>query len=587
MPSWLQAWRGRARHFKPIALHGLAVLFLTGSFLQLSVDAFAAQPTIGARWRVLAQPVGSGGETVLALDVTLEPGWHVNAHQPTRAYLIPTDLQINPGENIDVVDIRYPEPVLRTIASVGGAPLQVYEGRFAIEVRLRGSLPRDLSARLRYQACSDETCLPPKTMQVSFSGISGPEGGRGGAEVATPRIDLRFEDWMRDFGLPATLGIALLLGLGLNLTPCVYPLISITVAYFGGQSRHAPRRLAMLAVTYVIGIAVTFSVLGVAAALSGGFFGAALQKPAVLAGIGGLLIVLAASNFGFYQFRLPALLVQRAGRATTGVPGALVMGLTMGIVAAPCVGPVVLGLLLFVATRQDALLGFMLFFSLAVGMGLPYLGLAMAAGSLTRLPRSGEWLAWTERLFGFVLLGMAVYFLAPLLGERVASTAMPLLVAVAGIYLGFMDSSARTLVPFVALKRLVGITALVLAVWLAVSKGRASAVGWVPFSPAALSAAHAAGKPAVVDFTASWCLPCRENDAVTFTDPGVGEQAHRFVMLRADVTEATLEAEEWMKRYQVLGVPTILFYGSDGREQAREVGFVEPRRLEGVLQRID
>jgi len=566
----------------------LLFLFFLGAVLcQLPLDALAAAPTVGTRWRVLAEPVGGKGEAVLGLEVTLDPGWHVNAHQPARAYLIPTELQIDAGEGAEVVDIRYPEPVSRTIASIGGAPLLVYEGTFAIETRWRGPLPSRLNARLRYQACSDETCLPPKTISITFSPVSGSEVPSRASGVATPGFDLRFEDWLRDLGLPATLGIAVLLGLGLNLTPCVYPLISITIAYFGGQSRHAPRWLAMLAISYVIGIAITFSVLGVAAALSGGFFGAMLQRPAVLAGIGGLLALLAASNFGLYQIRVPALLMQRAGKASTGVAGALVMGMTMGVVAAPCVGPVVVGLLLFVATRQDALLGFILFFSLALGMGLPYLGLAVAAGSIKRLPRSGEWLAWTERVFGFVLLGMALYFLGPLVGERVAGTAIAVLVLVAGIYLGFVDPSGRTIVPFVAVKRLAGVTAVVLAAWFLSAHERTSVVAWVPFSPAALSAAHTSGKPAVVDFTASWCLPCRENEAVTFTDPEVGAEARRFVMLRADVTETTAEAEQWMGKYQVLGVPTILFYGSDGREQAREVGIVEPRRFLDVMRRID
>src|SRR6185369_17896931 len=239
--------------------------------------------------------------------------------------------------------------------------------------------------------------------------------------------------WLRERGLLATLALAALFGLGLNLTPCVYPLISVTIAYFGGQSGRATGGVLALAVAYVLGIAITFSTLGVAAALSGGIFGAALQRPPVLAAIAGLLVLLAASNFGVYQFRMPAALTNRAGKASGGIVGALAMGLTMGVVAAPCVGPIVIALLLFVAARQDAILGFALFFALAIGMGVPYLGLAVVAGSIRRLPRSGEWLGWIEHLFGFLLRGMALYFATPLLDARVVGFVGPLLIAVAGL----------------------------------------------------------------------------------------------------------------------------------------------------------
>jgi thiol:disulfide interchange protein DsbD len=139
---------------------------------------------------------------------------------------------------------------------------------------------------------------------------------------------------------------------------------------------------------------------------------------------------------------------------------------------------------------------------------------------------------------------------------------------------------------FPAIKRVVGAAALLAAVWLASVRPAESAIAWQPFSPAALASARSAGKPAVVDYTATWCLPCRENDAVTFTDPEVGSEASRFSMLRADVTEATQEAEDWMARYAVLGVPTIVVYDSSGAERARVVGFVEPARLLALMREV-
>jgi thiol:disulfide interchange protein DsbD len=295
-------------------------------------------------------------------------------------------------------------------------------------------------------------------------------------------------------------------------------------------------------------------------------------------------VVLAASNFGFYQLRVPAVLASRAGRASRGIVGALAMGLTMGIVAAPCVGPIVVALLLFVAARQDAILGFALFFALAVGMGLPYLGLAVAAGSIRRLPRSGEWLAWIEHLFGFVLLCMALYFAAPLLGDRAVAVLTPLLIGIAGLYLGFLDPAGGAFTRFAVVRRAFGIAAVGAAVWSAVPQPGAGAIGWQPFSQAALAGASRSGRPALVDFTARWCLPCRENDTITFVDPAVAAEAARFAMLRADVTEMTPDREKWMRRLHVLGVPTIVLFGAGGEEEARIVGFVEPQRLLALMR---
>jgi thiol:disulfide interchange protein DsbD len=548
--------------------------------------AAAAQTTLGARWRLVSQPMGERGRTELALDVTVEPGWHVNANDPDRPYLIPTALEIDPPPDGSVASIRYPAPVVRTLAFAGDQPLRLFEGAFAIAVDLAGAVPARIEGRLRYQACSDTTCLPPATLALPFvlerASDSGPVasgGGGGGGDGGSA-----FERWLADFGVLPTLVLAALFGLALNLTPCVYPLISVTIAYFGGQSGASTGRVLILATAYTLGIALTFSVMGVAAALSGGLFGGALQHPAVLLGISTVLMVLAASNFGLYQFRMPSFLTQRAGRASTGIVGALAMGLTMGIVAAPCVGPIVVALLLFVAARQDALLGFGLFFALALGMGVPYIGLAAAAGSLQRLPRSGEWLAWVERLFGFVLVGMAIYFVAPLLGDRLASIALAVVTAGAGIYLGFVDGAGAGLPVFGLVKRGVGVVAVVAATWLAVPHDDVSAVVWQPFAPTALTAARDAGKPAIVDFTATWCLPCRENDRYTFTDPHIGAEADRFVMLRADVTEMSDEVEGWMKHFDVLGVPTIVFFDAHGQEASRVVGFVEPARFLALMR---
>ena len=223
-----------------------------------------------------------------------------------------------------------------------------------------------------------------------------------------------------DRGIFVTLLLVFLGGLALNLTPCVYPMIPITISYFGGQSQGKKGSLVAHACLYVIGMAVTYSVLGVFAAMTGSLFGTALQYPPVLIGIALVMVLLALSMFDVYEFRMPAFLNRLAGGSQKGFAGTFLMGLTVGIVAAPCIGPFVLGLLTYVGNKGNAFLGFVLFFVLALGMGVPFIVLGVFSGSIKKLPRSGAWMVWVRKVFGFILLAMAVYFLEPLFPDPLA-----------------------------------------------------------------------------------------------------------------------------------------------------------------------
>ncbi|MCK7513367.1 MAG: sulfite exporter TauE/SafE family protein [Desulfobacterales bacterium] len=168
---------------------------------------------------------------------------------------------------------------------------------------------------------------------------------------------------------------------------------------------------------YLLGLAFTNSVLGVIAALTGSLMGAVLQHPAVLIAVAAVLVVFATSLFGLWELRLPSGLTQAAAKSYSGYFGSLFMGLTLGVVAAPCIGPFVLGLLTWVASMGSPWLGFIVFFTLSIGLGLPLFMLALFSGQLQRLPRSGGWMLWVRKLMGWVLVGMAAYFLKPILRE--------------------------------------------------------------------------------------------------------------------------------------------------------------------------
>ena len=538
------------------------------------------------------EPAGEGASRVVA-TVAVQSGFHVNAHRPNEEFLIATALTLQ-SVGIAFDEPAYPEPQSKTFSFNGDKPLLVLDGTFDITTVARPVPTGPVELVLRYQACDDERCLPPATaratVRIDESAAAGPGsagGGGTGFEIARDPNASLLTRWLSGASLPTALLVTLVLGLTLNLTPCVYPLVSVTIGYFGSQTNERGTSALPLACAYVLGITLTFAALGVSAALFGGLFGAPLQHPAVLIGLAAIMTVLAGASFGLYEIRAPSALVNRVGGASTGVGGALLMGLTMGVVAAPCIGPVILGLLVYVGTQRDAVLGFMLFFALGLGMGLPYILLASAAGAIRRLPRSGEWLSWVNRLFGTLLLGMALYFLSPLLDDGVLRVAVPLYLAVAGLYLGFLERSARSMRWFALGRRAFGAVVVLLAVWVALSSAQArEGIRWQPLTPDGLAQTRRAGRPTIVEFGADWCLPCVEMKRTTFVDPEVAREAERFATFMADVTESSPHNDALLAQFRVVGVPTIIFYGAAGAEVDRLVGYVDADKFLRVMRGV-
>lgn len=401
-------------------------------------------------------------------------------------------------------------------------------------------------------------------------------------------------DWLSSFLNTHGVGLGLFAvfvgGLALNLTPCVYPMIPVTLAFFAGQADGSIRRIAQLAVWYVVGLSLSYAALGLVAAKTGALLGSWLQQPAVLVGISLVIVALSLSMFGWYELRLPRALTQRLGRALAGAQGAFAMGLVVGIVAAPCVGPFVLGLMLFVGELADPAAGFLLFFSLGLGMGLPMILLAVMANRAGHLPRAGAWLVWSKKALGVALWGVALYLVRPLLPSAVFWLAMTGLLVGAGAYLGWLERTVSSGRWFRGLRTVVGsslIVAAILAAW--PKPPPASAIPWVPYTEAAFAEAQRAGRPSLIDITADWCLPCVELDHVTFRHPDVVQALGALTAFRLDVTrETTAEQDALLSRSRVLGVPTVLFFDAGGRERddLRLTGFEAPDEFLRRLARL-
>ncbi len=373
-------------------------------------------------------------------------------------------------------------------------------------------------------------------------------------------------------------------GMALNLTPCIYPLIPITVSYFGGQSTSKKGTLPAHGFCYIGGLVLTNSSLGVAAALTGGFMGAMLQSPFVLASVAVILLVFSTSLFGLWEFRMPYWLTKAASRSYAGYFGSLFMGITLGVVAAPCIGPFLLGLLTWVAGMGNPFLGFLIFFTLSLGLGLPLFFLAMFSGQIEKLPRSGEWMLWVQKLMGWVLVGMAAYFVRPVLTKTAGDIVLAGVAFGAGLHLGWIDGTRAAFRAFSWLKTSSGIAGLVTATYLIGSLAMTGpGVNWQSYSDQIIANAVKHHKPVIIDFSAAWCASCRELDEVTFHNPDIVRLSKSdVIMVKVDLTrKGNPLHERLVKHFEIKGVPSVVFIDPSGKERRdlRLVDFLPPDKF--------
>jgi thiol:disulfide interchange protein DsbD len=364
----------------------------------------------------------------------------------------------------------------------------------------------------------------------------------------------------------------------------------MTVAFFGGQGEEKKGKIFVLALYYVMGIAIVFSVLGLISSLAGQQWGFMFQNPWFVIVIAMIILAMAASMFGAFEIRVPAVLMTYSGKSRKGVMGSFTMGLTVGVVIAPCSAGIIIGLIGVVARLGIVAKGTLLFFVMGLGLGLPYLFLAMSSGLLNRLPKSGMWMVWIRKLFGVLLIGVALYFLIPQ-GKQAHSQEgfyLGVLSIFGGLFLGFLESAEGYGRMFKAVRAVVGLLLIIIGGFLVhqALQAQKEAIDWVPYTNQSLAQLQKYDKPILIDFFADWCGACRELDDKTFSDAKVAETAKAFLMVRADFTALDAARDALMKKFKVSGLPTIVFVSADGTvlHNLRIVGFLRPK---GMLERME
>lgn len=492
------------------------------------------------------------------------------------------------------------------------AVVEVYEGSVRVVSRMRSTGKEGdaikLLGELGYQGCTDRVCYPPETVPIEFNLatisplpeeeiVAPAEREQPEAEIAPPEGKVEKAPAERRRGATWLILMAFAAGIGISLTPCVYPMIPITAAIVGGTKQKGKMGALLSSIVYVFGLSITYSILGLVVASGGVRVRTALSSPWVLVPIAGVFILLALSMFEVVSIQVQPKTISKWQKALPGkgrTLGIFAMGILSGLVAGPCVTAPLAGILVIVAKEANKLIGFSMLFALAWGMGI----ILVVAGMFTSaLPKAGEWTLWVKKLLGFIMLWAAAYFISPVIGSMAYRAATAVVLVAAAVFLGGFDTLTKESGFADRAKRLMGVMAVLFAAYLIlggfakeISKRLATmapverAGGFVEASYEDVEKAMASGEPVVLDFYATWCSICNHLDDETFRDPGVANVLENFHALKVDFDgEAQL-----VEKFKVPGVPTIVFIGSDGKEMEnlRFSGFKTAQEFLEILKKV-
>lgn len=530
------------------------------------------------------------------------------------------EFSIEEGAGITIANVEYPE-ISKIIDDEFFGKMPVYYKQAAIKIALDRTVtsPIDMVLRAKYQGCADAGfCYPPESQTM---GLTLPKGIKKVAVKASASpvasaasVPMSEQDSLASsIETGSILGIVITffgLGLLLAFTPCVFPMVPILSSIIVGQGEGVTTKKAfVMSLVYVLAMALTYTVAGVLAGLFGANLQAAFQAPWILITFSLVFVALSFSMFGFYDLQLPASWQSKLTSISNSqkggtLAGVAVMGFLSALIVGPCVAAPLMGALIYIGQTGDAVLGGLALFALSMGMGAPLIAIGASAGKL--LPKAGGWMESVKAVFGVMLLAVAVWMLERIVPPAIALLLWAILLIVSAVYMGALTSLTQESSGWQKLWKGLGLVILIygglLLVGVAsnahdplqplrgISMGASSAGGAEPHREVdfktiktvedldrEIALAASQGKGVMLDFYADWCVSCKEMERYTFSDPTVMKEMAKGVMLQADVTANDEQDKALLKRFRLVGPPSMIFWNKKGEElpHMRMVGFLE------------
>ncbi|MBR7748299.1 protein-disulfide reductase DsbD [Undibacterium baiyunense] len=466
----------------------------------------------------------------------------------------------------------------------------------------------DFQALIRLQGCADAgLCYPPMdlVLPVSLAEIAPlPASKVLPTDSASSGEQSSIAEALKSGRLALIVPLFILLGLGLSLTPCVLPMVPILSYIIVGEGAGIKRsRAFFLSLSYVLGMALVYTALGVAAGLLGEGLSASLQNPWVLSAFALFMAILSLSMFGIYQLQMPVAIQTKLtyfseGQRNGKMLGVFLMGAVSALIVGPCVAAPLAGALVYISQTKNVVVGGAALFAMAIGMGVPLLLVGISAGSL--LPRAGVWMEQIKRFFGVLMLAMAIWMVSPVIPALYQMLAWSLLLLTYGAYQLFVYKG-RVFSKFLAMLFILGGAAQLIGL---ITGGRdplspvahlTGNVVHVQFQRVKTTAeldtilAQSREKLVMLDFYADWCISCKEMEKLTFVEPRVKAKLDQMLLLQVDVTKNDSDDKAMLKRFGLFGPPGIIFFDRTGQEIVgkRVIGYQNAEKFLQSLQQLE
>ncbi len=577
-----------------------SVMFLQGQFMESS---FGAEPEVATKVKY--------DEGVIVFTFSVDDDYHIT---DVKNNFFKIELPQN--EFIGIEEVGFPK----------GVPYDeemVFKGIFDVPVKIKVlkeiNEPVKLQFKVSYQICQEkpqEMCYPPESKDVAVT----VERSFGSGETAAGEaVDESFSQWVErivtrelEKGSVLLFVLVFLAGFLTSLTPCVYPVIPIIMGFIGTRSGKSKLKGFYLSLFFVLGLAIVYTILGVIAATTGSMIGVSFQNPIVVVVIAAIFIAMGLSLAGLFDIPVPTSISSRVqGNYKSEVLGAIVIGGVSAIIAAPCVGPVLIALLSWISQTGNVFLGFWLTFTFSLGMGVIFALVGTFTGILSSMPKAGQWMSGIKHFFAVVLLAAGLYFVftvTPQWLDLILGGVFLIAVSVfAGLFKGLdKDASAKEKLGKVVVILLLLGGAFVFIKGLelkyfpvekslqpassAVVEENSTQKSLLPWShdlEEGKTLAKLENKRVMIDTYADWCAACKELDKLTFSEQNVADALKAYVPVKLDFTAKNEANEELRKSLNVIGMPTIIFLDSDGREIDRFSGFKNKKDFLKFLEKLN